>query len=132
MKQANKLLEQGLYFYEECFTYEFSIYSNSLTNLVVLDYDYNVFTKICFKCIFKMIAILQKKGCYKSALEYNKFLLKLNPIQDPCGALLYIDFNAISAKQFDWFMNFAVLFGNQYYTNLSESEIKKQKQKSIL
>lgn len=29
MKGANKLLEQGLYFYEECFTYDFAIYSNS-------------------------------------------------------------------------------------------------------
>lgn len=29
MKGANKLLEQGLYFYEECFSYDFSIYSNS-------------------------------------------------------------------------------------------------------
>lgn len=98
----------------------------------MLDYDYNVFTKLVFKCVFKMIAILQKKGCYKSALEYNKFLLKLNPIQDPCGALLYIDYNAISAQQYDWYMNFALKFGKQYYSKAQELETEQTSGRKIL
>jgi len=28
--------------------------------------------------LFKMMDILGKKGCFKAALEYNKFLLKIN------------------------------------------------------
>jgi hypothetical protein len=43
--------------------------------------------------------ILGKKGCYRTALEYNKFLLKIN-INDPTACLLCMDFNAISSKQF--------------------------------
>jgi len=123
-KDANHLLEQALYFYEECFVYDFNIYSNDLKNLVVLDYEYNTFTKIFFKCVLIMIEILQKKGCYKSALEYNKFLLKLNPIQDPCSTLLKISYTAISAKQYDWFVNFAFKFGKQYHTKQNELESK--------
>lgn len=34
--------------------------------------------------------MLGKKGCYRAALEYSKFLLKLNPYEDPVGGLLYL------------------------------------------
>lgn len=30
-----------------------------------------------------MINILNKKGCYKAALEFNKLLLRINYINDP-------------------------------------------------
>lgn len=41
--------------------------------------------------------ILNKKACYKAAFEFNKLLLKLNPFDDPVGALLMIDYTALSA-----------------------------------
>ena len=55
--------------------------------------------------------ILGKKGCYRTALEYNKFLLKIN-LNDPTACLLCIDFNAISSKQYEFLLNFV-----QYYSN---------------
>ena len=57
MKGANRLLEQSLFLYEESFSYEFSIFSNTLCNLVILDYEYNIFSKLLFKTVFRMIAI---------------------------------------------------------------------------
>lgn len=49
--------------------------------------------------------ILGKKGCYRAALEYNKFLLKINP-NDPTACILCIDFNSISAKSYDYLLKF--------------------------
>jgi len=37
--------------------------------------------------LFKFMDILGKKGCYRAALEYNKFLLKIN-INDPTACIL--------------------------------------------
>jgi len=48
--------------------------------------------------IFKFMDILGKKGCFRTALEYNKLLLKINT-NDPTACLLCLDYNAISASQ---------------------------------
>ena len=61
--------------------------------------------------LFKIMDILGKKGCYRTALEYNKFLLKIN-LNDPTACLLCIDFNAVSSKQFQFLFNFVQHFGN--------------------
>jgi len=49
--------------------------------------------------LFKFMDILGKKGCFRTALEYNKLLLKLN-LNDPTASLLCMDYNAVSSKQF--------------------------------
>ena len=113
-KEANKLLERILFLYEDSFTFDFKLFDNNLDNITVLDYDYNVFTSLFFKTIFKFIAVLSKKGCYQSGLEFNKLLLKISPLQDPLGALMYVDHIALSAKKFDFLENFAENFANQY------------------
>ena len=61
--------------------------------------------------IFKFMDILGKKGCYRTALEYNKFLLKIN-VNDPTASLLSIDFNAISSKQYTYLISFAQHFSS--------------------
>jgi hypothetical protein len=61
--------------------------------------------------LFKFMDILGKKGCFRTALEYNKFLLKIN-LNDPTACLLCIDFNAISSKQYGFLLNFVQYFGN--------------------
>lgn len=48
--------------------------------------------------ILKFTDILGKKGCFRAALEYNKFLVKLNPYEDPVGGLLCLDYFALSSK----------------------------------
>ena len=116
-KEANRLLERMLYLYEESFSYDFDIFNNDTDKIVVLDYDYNSFTQLFLKGIFKFIAIITKKGCYQSALEYCKLLLKLSPAKDPMGALMYIDHVSISAKKFDFFEDFASNFASQYLSS---------------
>ena len=122
-KEANKLLERVMFLYEDSFAYDFKVFDNNLDNITILDYEYNNFTSLFFKAIFKFIAILTKKGCYQSALEFNKLLLKLNPAKDPLGALLYIDHTSISARKFDFFENFAKNFGNHYLNTPNGSPV---------
>lgn len=64
-----------------------------------------------FMSIFKFIDILGKKGCFRTALEYNKFLLKIN-VNDPTACLLSIDFNAISSKNYSYLIQFARQFSS--------------------
>lgn len=61
--------------------------------------------------LFKFIDILGKKGCYRTALEYNKFLLKIN-VNDPTACLLSMDYNAISGKQNAYLLQFTKYFSS--------------------
>jgi len=114
-KQANSLLEQILFLYEESFGYEFGrLLSNEAKN-IVLSWDHNKFSKALFLTLVKFIDILGKKACYKAALEYNKFLVKLNPLMDPVGGLLILDYNSISARNYDFLLNFVERFCFEVY-----------------
>lgn len=55
--------------------------------------------------------ILGKKGCFRAALEYNKFLLKIN-LNDPTACLLCLDYNAISSKQSSFLIDFVAYFSS--------------------
>ncbi len=54
----------------------------------------------------KYIDILGRKGCSRTALEYCKFLLAINPSTDPYGALLRIDFYALRAHNYQLYIDF--------------------------
>lgn len=77
-------------------------------------FPYERFSSSLFMSIFKFIDILGKKGCYKAALEYNKLLLKLNK-DDPTASLFCLDYNACSAKQYDYLLQFANHYGDEFY-----------------
>lgn len=113
-KDANYLIEKLLFFYEECLTFEFKVFEDTGVECI-FDPNYNNFTNLFFKAIFKFMVILIKKGCYKSALEYAKLLLKLNPLEDPMGSLLMIDHFALSANRLTFLKDFAERFGSYYF-----------------
>jgi len=111
-KQTNQLLENILFIYEDSLSYECNIFE---ADDAILSYDENQFSRTFFLALNRFINVLGKKGCYRSALEFNKFLVKLNPYQDPVGGLLTLDYNSISCKNFDYLMKFPNKFGKQYY-----------------
>lgn len=114
-KEANFMLEKLLFFYEESFSFEFSIFGTDGGPVCFLDFSKNIFNELLFRALLKFLLILSKKACYKAALEYNKLLLKLNPFDDPMGALIMIDHSALSAQRFEWFNEFALNFGRDYF-----------------
>lgn len=49
-------------------------------------------------------------------MEYNKFLLKMN-LQDPTASILCLDYNSISAKQYDFIVDFSAYYGDEFIKN---------------
>jgi hypothetical protein len=45
-----------------------------------------------------------RKGCNRTGLEFCKLLLSLDPMNDPYGVLLRLDYYAIRAKEFKYLM----------------------------
>lgn len=114
-KEANRLLERILFLYEDCFSNEFKQIFEDVQNQYALSFDDTPYNKTLFYSLLKFIDILGKKGCFKAALEYNKFLLKLNPSEDPIGALLCLDYYCISSKQYEFLQYFTRHFASQLY-----------------
>lgn len=111
-KQANQLFEKVLFVFEDSLSYEFKIFEENDAVLAVDEYSI-----IFFKALNRFIDVLNKKGCYKSAFEFNKFLVKLNPYEDPAGGILTLDYHAISIKNYKFVENFATKFGSEFYYN---------------
>lgn len=58
------------------------------------------------------------RACYRTALEFCKLILGLDPAADPVGILLMIDFYAIRSQQHEWFIR---LFSEwEHSRNLSQ------------
>jgi len=56
--------------------------------------------------------VLGRKGCCKTALEFCKLLLGLNPKEDKHGVLLRIDYYAIRARDHGYLLDFINKFGD--------------------
>ncbi len=96
-KDANFMMEKLLFFYEDSFDYHFNIFGNKDGHFCFLDFSSSIYNEIFYRSILKFIIIINKRACYRSALEYCKLLLKLNPIEDKLGALVLIDHCALNA-----------------------------------
>jgi hypothetical protein len=60
-----------------------------------------------FLALFRYIVALGQRGCWRTALEYTKFLLSLDD-GDPVCSLLMVDMYAIRAREYHWLIR---LFG---------------------
>ena len=71
--------------------------------------------KVFTECLIKYIDILGRKGCNRTAIEYNKLLLSLDPVNDPMGVLLRIDYYAIRAKEYSMLQTFVGQLGKEVF-----------------
>lgn len=79
-----------------------------------------------FLAIARNIAILAKKGTYRTALEWCKIALgcgggsgKEGNFEDPVGVLLWIDFLAPKAKEDEWLLSLLSIGGIEKYPGLA-------------
>nr|XP_022911646.1 transcription factor 25-like [Onthophagus taurus] len=56
--------------------------------------------------IFKHLLFVGGRACYRTALEFCKLLLSLDPDKDPLGVKLAIDFYALRSREYRWFIDF--------------------------
>lgn len=47
---------------------------------------------------------LQRRGCVRTAFEFARLLLSLDPWEDPHGALFHLDFLALKAGMGSWLL----------------------------
>ena len=53
---------------------------------------------------------LQRRGLHRTAFEFAKLLLSLDPWSDPHGAYLHLDFLAIKCSMHSWLLSFSEIF----------------------
>ena len=99
--RAAELIERTLYAMEAAF--------HPLFNLAVgtsrLDYKRQE-NRAFFIALFRHINNVGARACHRTALEFCKLTLGLDPDNDPLGILLMLDFYAIRAQQHSWFIDF--------------------------
>jgi hypothetical protein len=50
------------------------------------------------------VRYLERRGTMRTAFEFARLLLALDPWNDPQGAFMHMDFLAVKAEQYEWFL----------------------------
>ncbi|KAL3859671.1 hypothetical protein ACJMK2_009879 [Sinanodonta woodiana] len=97
MQMASELIERAMFGMEMAFHPMFSL----TTGTSRLEFKRRE-NRALYLALFKHITNIGQRGCYRTALEFCKLLLSLDPVDDPMCVLLMIDFYALRAKQYDY------------------------------
>ncbi|KAH9978158.1 transcriptional repressor TCF25-domain-containing protein [Lactifluus volemus] len=99
--QAADFIERALFTYERAFMGAFT-FTNGLNRL---DFD-RVENRSFFLALHRQVIDLQRRGIYRTAFEFARLLLSLDPWSDPHGAHLHLDFLAIKSGMHSWLLSF--------------------------
>ncbi|KAG0169253.1 Transcription factor 25 [Apophysomyces sp. BC1021] len=94
---AGDCIERALYAFERAFHPQFTFGGGN----VRLSYK-QAENRPFFLAIFRHIQFLTRRGCWRTAFEFNKLLFCFDPEVDPLGALLSVDYYALSAKDYTY------------------------------
>nr|CAG4637271.1 EOG090X0BCY [Ceriodaphnia reticulata]SVE73132.1 EOG090X0BCY [Ceriodaphnia reticulata] len=112
-QMATELIERALYILESAFHPSFNLASGNCR----LEYKQQE-NRALFLAIFKHLVYIGLRGCYRTALEFCKLLYTLDLDSDPLAVILMIDFYAIKANEYSWFIDFFNAFESK--KNLSQ------------
>ncbi|XP_057655080.1 transcription factor 25 [Diorhabda carinulata] len=104
---AAELIERALY----CLEYAYHPLFNVAQGNCRLDYRRQE-NRALYITIFKHLMFIGGKACYRTSLEFCKLLLSLDPEGDPLAIILAIDFYAIRAREYQWFIDFVTELDN--------------------
>ncbi|CAN2389410.1 negative regulation of transcription by RNA polymerase II [Pristimantis euphronides] len=96
-EMARDLIERALYSLECAFHPVFSLTSG----ICRLDYC-RPENRGFFLALFKHLMFLEKRGCLRTALEYCKLIISLDPENDPLCMHLLIDYLALRAREYSF------------------------------
>ncbi|KAJ6615494.1 transcriptional repressor TCF25-domain-containing protein [Mycena sp. CBHHK59/15] len=103
--QAVEYVDRALFSYERAFFGSF----NFTTGLNRLDFDH-IENRPFFLAVHRQTTDLQRRGCVRTAFEFARLLLSLDPGNDPHGALLHLDFLAVKTGMGQWLLDMFDLF----------------------
>ncbi|KAI6000815.1 transcriptional repressor TCF25-domain-containing protein [Pisolithus albus] len=93
-------VSRAIFAYERAFLGTFSFTSGNNR----LDFDF-VENRPFFLAVHQQVIDLQRRGCPRTAFEHARLLFSLEPLTDPHGSLLHLDFLAVKAGMGDWLLN---------------------------
>lgn len=96
-EMARDLVERALYSMECAFHPLFSLTSGACR----LDYR-RPENRSFYLALYKHLSFLEKRGCPRTALEYCKLILSLEPDEDPLCMLLLVDHLALRARSYEY------------------------------
>lgn len=96
-QMASELIERTLYAMEAAFHPLFNISVGTSR----LDYRRQE-NRAFFIALFRHLNYVGSRACHRTALEFCKLILSLDPDSDPLGILLLIDFYALRSQQHSW------------------------------
>ncbi|XP_004473490.2 ribosome quality control complex subunit TCF25 [Dasypus novemcinctus] len=99
-EMARDLIERALYCMENAFHPLFSLTSGACR----LDYR-RPENRSFYLALYKQMSFLEKRGCPRTALEYCKLILSLEPEEDPLGMLLLVDHLALRARSYEYLVH---------------------------
>ncbi|XP_044065550.1 transcription factor 25 [Siniperca chuatsi] len=94
-EMARDLIERALYSFECAFHPLFSLTAGT-SRLDYLRPENRAF----YLALYKHMMYLEKRGCPRTALEYCKLILSLDPDSDPLCMLLLIDFLVLRSREY--------------------------------
>ncbi|GJE99434.1 transcriptional repressor TCF25-domain-containing protein [Phanerochaete sordida] len=97
---ASDFIDRALFTYERAFVGAFNFTSGQSR----LDFD-RVENRPFFLAVHRQASDLQRRGCVRTAFEFARLLLALDPATDPHGALLHLDFLAIKSGMHQWLID---------------------------
>ncbi|XP_070712474.1 ribosome quality control complex subunit TCF25 [Pempheris klunzingeri] len=98
-EMARDLIERALYSFECAFHPLFSLTSGT-SRLDYLRPENRAF----YLALYKHMMFLEKRGCPRTALEYCRLILSLDPDSDPLCMLLLIDFLTLRSREYQSFL----------------------------
>ncbi|XP_043248375.1 transcription factor 25 [Colletes gigas] len=102
---AAEFTERALY----CLECAFHPLFNLTTATCRLDYRKQQ-NRALFITLFKHLNFVGGRACYRTSLEFCKLLLSFDPEGDPLAVILSIDYYALRAKEYEWFIEFCNLW----------------------
>lgn len=105
LQMSAEFTERALYSLESAFHPSFNITTANCR----LDYRKQQ-NRALFITIFRHLIFIGGRACYRTSLEFCKLLLSLDPSEDPLAVVLAIDFYALRAKEYQWFVDFCQIW----------------------
>lgn len=94
---AGAMLERALFALESAWHPQFkSLMLNGKARLPVAQGKNALF----FRTTYQKMRLLIRRGCPRTALEWGKMILSLDP-EDPCGILFQMDYCALRSRQYE-------------------------------
>ncbi|XP_046898197.1 transcription factor 25 [Hypomesus transpacificus] len=98
-EMARDLIERALYSFECAFHPLFSLTSGTCR----LSYQRSE-NRALYLTLYKHMMFLERRGCPRTALEYCRLLLSLDPDGDPLCMLLLIDFLSLRSREYHFLL----------------------------